>query len=461
MTRLLVRRKNSQLHFRIIILFTLLFSVFITSCIKSPEKIGAEIMPENSKIKVAWTDTSTVYAYSTLVDSIRTDEVVYNYLGSIVDPVFGSTIAGFYTEFLLSSVAGEQDPFGPNPQLDSLVLQLAYRGYYGDTNTTLVVHAYEMQELMNIEDEYYSNHIFQTGAEDYMNYSFLPHPNDSTQVIDTVAGDTNMYGAVQRFDLSSFNPGLGMKLLSADSLQMSSSTDFRNFFNGLFVITEPISSDGSLLRFDLTDAKSGLIIYYSNDTADSLAYGYTISSFTPRVNRYEHNYLNADAEFKSQVIDGDTALGQTKFYAQGLAGVRSVIKFPYLREWSRLGNYGINEAKLIFSGFEAEPYLGEPYALLLVKAKEDGTGEILEDQWEGESFFGGTYNSGSREYVFRITNHLQNLIADSSLTDYGLYMYVNSGSINPRRMIFNGNLPSSDTVSPFRLEMVVSDLNDH
>ena len=83
-------------------------------------------MPENSKIKVVWNDTTTVYAYSTVVDSIRSDEFVYNYLGSIVDPVFGSTIAGFYTEFLLSSISGEKDPFGPNPQLDSLVLQLAY-----------------------------------------------------------------------------------------------------------------------------------------------------------------------------------------------------------------------------------------------------------------------------------------------------------------------------------------------
>ena len=461
MTRLLVRSKNNQLHFHIIILLTLLFSVFITSCIKSPEKIGAEIMPENSKIKVAWTDTTTVYAYSTVVDSIRSDELVYNYLGSIVDPVFGSTIAGFYTEFLLSSISGEKDPFGPNPQLDSLVLQLAYRGYYGDTNTSLIAHAYEMRELMNIEDEYYSNHIFQTGAEDYMNYSFLPRPNDSTQVIDSVAGDTNMYGAVQRFDLSSFNPGLGAKLLAADSLQMSSSTEFRNYFNGLFIITEPISSDGSLLRFDLADAKSGLIIYYSNDTADSLAYGYTISSFTPRVSRYEHNYFNADAEFKNQVINGDTSLGTNKFYAQGLAGVRSEIKFPYLREWSRLGNYGINEAKLIFSGFEEEPYNGEPYTLLLLKTKADGTGDLLEDQWEGENFFGGTYDSARREYVFRITNHLQELIADSSIIDYGLYMYVVSGSINPQRMIFNGNTPLNDSVKPFRLEMVISDLNDH
>ncbi len=455
MTISLVRSKNSKLPF----LFTFLIVIILafTSCVKSPNKIGAEIMPENSKLKADWTDTTTVYAFAEIIDSVRSDELSYNYLGSIVDPVFGSTIAGIYTEFSLSSLNHD---FGPNPQVDSLILQFAYRGYYGDTNSTLIAHAYEMAENIELTSEYFSNLILQQYPEDYLNYSFLPKPNDSTQVIDTVAGDTNMFGAIQKFNLSLYNPGLANKLISVtpeDSI-MYKPSNFREFFKGLYIITEPKDENGILLRFSLADGGSGLVMYYKNDTADSLKYGYPTLT-TPKVNRYEHNYFAAETDFKNQVVNGDTLLGINKFYVQGLGGIRSVIKFPTLREWSRKGNYAINEAKLIFTGLEEEPYNGAPAALLLVKANEDGTQEILEDQYEGETFFGGVYESASREYVFRITNHLQKLIADTSLTDYGLYVYTNASSINPKRFVFNGNESLNDTIKPFRLEMVVSDLN--
>ncbi len=451
----LVKSRFIRLYLLLAILIVTAFT--LTSCIKSPNTIGVEIMPEDSKLRAIWTDTTSVYAYSELSDSLRTDELSYNYLGSMVDPVFGSTITGIYTEFGLSALNHD---FGPNPQVDSLILQIAYRGYYGDTNSTLVAHAYELAENIQLGNSYYSNLILQQYANDYLNYSFLPKPNDSTQVIDTIAGDTNMYGAVQRFNLSNYNIELANKLISVtpeDSVMFKPS-NFKEFFKGLYLITEPKDQNGILLRFSFADVGSGLVMYYKNDTADSLRYGYP-SATAPRVNRYEHNYFNADADFSNQVISKDTSLGINKFYVQGLAGVRGVIKFPTLREWARKGYYAINEAKLIFTGFEADPYFGAPGALLLVKVNEDGTQSVLEDQYEGATYWGGTYESGSHEYVFRITNHLQELISDTTLTDYGLYVYTNSSSINPKRFIFNGNQPLNDTLRPFRLEMIITDLN--
>lgn len=459
MTRSLERSKLNLLH----ILFIIVLSIFasgLISCIKSPNKIGAEILPEDSKLKVHKTDTTTVYAYSEVVESVRSDELIYNYLGSIVDPVFGSTIAGIYTQFSLSSLGHD---FGSNPQLDSLILQIAYKGYYGDTNSTLIAHAYELEleEALHWDSAYYSNLILPHGPDDYLNYTFVPKPSDSTSVIDTIAGDTTMFGAVQRFNLSDYNPALGNKLLSADTVIMGNTIDFRDsFFNGLYLITEPKQQGGVLLRFDLIDSKSGLVLYYKNDEDDSLRYDYTVSSTTPRVSRYENNYFNAAADFKAQTLNGDTLLGSQKFYTQGFAGVKGVIKFPYLREWARRGNIGFNEAKLVFTGYEAEPD-DPPAALLLVKAKEDGTYDLLEDQYEeGANYFDGVYKSSTNEYVFRITNHLQNLISDTSLVDYGLFVYPNASSINPKQFIFNGNQPLSDTINPFRLELIYTDFNN-
>lgn len=457
MIRLSIKNKIIKLPLFSIILLSA-FAMIFSSCEKKANKIGAEIMPENSKLPVFWTDTSSVYAYSEVVDSVRSDNLIYNYFGSMVDPVFGSTTAGIYTQFSLTSL--KQD-FGPNPQLDSLVLQIAYAGYYGDTTSTIVSHAYEIQEDIEYNVDYFSNLILDISSTDYLNYAFNPRPNDTTTVIDTIAGDTTLVGAVQRFNLSNYNPGLGNKLLSVtpDDSVMFNTTNFAEFFKGLYLVSEPTNQDGILLRFDLLDSKTGMILYYKNDTADSLKFGYNISSITPRVSRYQHNYYNAESNFISQIIDGDTSLGIQKFYTQGLAGIRSAIKFPFLREWSRKGKIGINEAKLIFTGFEEEPYNGAPAALLLVKATEDGDYTIIEDQYVGESYYDGVYKSNTNEYVFRITNHLQSLISDTSVVDYGLYLYTNASSINPKRFIFNGTQSVSDTTKPFRLEIIYTDLN--
>jgi len=414
-------------------------------------------MPEDSKLQVYWTDTITVYGYSNRVDSVRSDELSYNYLGAIKDPVFGSVVSGIYTQFTITSLGHD---FGPNPQMDSLILQMAYAGYYGDTSTTILAHAYELEEGLEFDEEYYSNLELQHSISDYLNYSFVAKPNDTTQVIDTIAGDTTQIGPVQRFNLSDNDPALGNKLLLADTGIMSNSETFRDYFNGLYLLTEPSDDDGVLLRFNLLDTKTGMVLYYRNDTADSLRYNYAISSTTPRVAKYIHDYTNAETDFRSQVIDGDTSLGAKKFYSQGFAGIKGVIKFPHLREWSRNGNIAVNEAKLFFTGFEEEPYNGAPAAMLLVKATEDGDYELIEDQYQGETFYDGVYKSSTNEYVFRVTNHLQSLISDSTLIDYGLYIFTNASSINPKRYVFNGYQPENDTVSPFRLELIYTDLTD-
>lgn len=240
-------RSLERSRFILHILYIIVLSVFasgVVSCVKSPNKIGANILPEDSKLKVYWTDTTSVYAYSEIVDSIRSDELTYVYLGSIVDPVFGSTVAGFYTQFTLSSLGHD---FGPNPQLDSLILYLAYMGHYGDTNSNLVAHAYELDEGMELDQEYYSNLILQYSPDDYLNYSFIPKPNDTTTIIDSVANDTTLIGAVQKFYLSDYNPDLGNKLLSADTSIMGNTNDFNILKGQNKVITENFKRKFKLL----------------------------------------------------------------------------------------------------------------------------------------------------------------------------------------------------------------------
>ena len=62
------------------------------------------VQPAGDKLNVVYIDTCTLVAYTVKDDSIRTDNTVYNLLGSNNDPVFGKNTASFYSQVLLSQI---------------------------------------------------------------------------------------------------------------------------------------------------------------------------------------------------------------------------------------------------------------------------------------------------------------------------------------------------------------------
>jgi hypothetical protein len=393
---------------------------------------------------VEWNDTTTIYAYSVPADSVRSDNLNRNYLGSAHDPDFGTTTAGIYTQFSLS--AFDHD-FGPNPQLDSLVIQLLYTGdSYGDTTTPLTIHAYQVEEDFYFDSVYYSNIDLTAGETDYSNYTFTPLPNDSV----VVEGDT--LPALLRIPLD-FSTELGEYLLNASDEAMENTENFHDYFKGLYLVTDEMEQGGSLFTFDLVQNISRMTIFYSNDGEDSLRFEYLITSSMARLARYIHNFETGSPEFQQQVLQGDTLLGQQQFYLQGLGGVSSVIRFPHLEAWRDQNPVGLNEAKLVLTGLE-EPANGAPPQLLLAQFKEDGNLELMPDYFEGEEYFNGFYNPSSNSYIFRITLYLQDFINDETKIDYGLSLFVNNPWARPENFILNGNQPVSDTAVRLKLELL-------
>jgi len=239
---------------------------------------------------------------------------------------------------------------------------------------------------------------------------------------------------------------------------------FQDFFKGLFVQSEPIYDDGTIVYFGLSSSNTKLSLYYSskaNDTAemqDSLRYDYYISSTTATVNKYEHDYNSADPDFKSQVLNGDTLLGLQKFYAQGYGGVQSIIKIPHLNRWAQLGEVAINEAKLVLPGISNDEFYEAPYQMYLLEIGEDGLGVSLPDQAIGEFYFGGDYNESTNSYEFRITRYIQSLISDTTQVNNGLYLFLFGGSVHPERFIFKGSEIDADTSRRLKLELLFTDL---
>jgi len=434
-----------------ILIFTLPF--LLVNCNKDPERIGVDLQPEDDRLEVYVSDTTSVYAYSVLVDSIRTDETSVSMLGSYYDPVFGSSTSSIYTQIRLSTTS---TTFGVAPVLDSIVLAFEYTGsYYGDTSyfQNFKVFRINEDEIILGDSSYYSNQELQSD-EEIANVYIQPSPTDSVMV------DTLKYKAQLRIPLSE---EFGYAILNADTADLASNDAFLEFLPGVYVTSEQVYWGGAILAFDLVAVNSRMSIYYSNDDeGDSLSYDFTISSGNARFMNFEHyNYENADASFKAQVYNEDTALGDDKLYLQAMAGVKVRFKFPYIKDWLNNGDIAINEARLIISNYHPDDNFAPPGELVVLKRNDDGTAGFIPDQFEGTGYYGGQYDYESGEYFFRISRQVQYLLTDGA-EDYGMELVVSGGSLMPNRSLLVGPNPgpANDLSKRLKLQIIYTDITN-
>lgn len=409
---------------------------FFSTCKKEPQELGLDLV-ENNPLEVAFSDTTSVVAYSQREDSIRTDETSVALLGNMFDPVFGKTTAIVFTQISLSSASPD---FGTNPQCDSLVFSLQYTGYYGDTTTPQTFRFYEITEQMYLDSSYYSNELLAYDPVALENHTFAPRPTDSVLV------DTTKFEPHLRFVM---NPALGNLILTAPESALDSNVSFREYFKGLAIVPDDVASGpgrGALLYFNFYANISRINLYYHNDEEDSLVYRLSLNSTSNArfVHFDHHGYEDASDIFRQQTIMGDTTLGQNQVYIQPMAGVKVKIEFPTLLNWVKENNIAVNEAQLIFYNQEPEGYYPAPVRLALYKLNDDGTLGFLIDQSEGDTYFDGLY-SGNR-YRFRINRYMQQVF-NGDESNNGLYLFPSGASISASRVVLNGSQSVADKIT--------------
>jgi hypothetical protein len=420
--------------------------VLLLSCEKDPDLVGMDITPEQDQLFVNITDTFTINAYSVTEDSLITASTSLNLVGGAYDPVFGKVTAGFATQLFLSSV---NPSFGTHPVMDSLVLILAYNGYYGDTNTLQTLHVYELDETIYLDSTYYSTRPALHKGVDYAHHTFYPRPTDSLVIgEDTVP-------PILRLNLGKIRPDLAEKILNTPTENLVSNSKFIEYFKGIYVSADPVNYGGSILYFNLQSGNTRFRMYYHNSDEDSLYYDFTVSTYSARYNNFNHyNYAFANQAFRHQVIYKDTALGNELLYIQGLSGCKVKMKFPFLKQWAATHKVAINEAQLILPVYEDSPELAPVIKLLPVLIDEDGGYSSLPDASSsyGDYYFGGSYSSGMNEYRFRITHYIQNLIKENYV-DRGMYMQVSGASVRANRVLLSG---AKHSTRPMKLRITYS-----
>ncbi len=437
---------------RMLAITLVIASVGLSSCKKTPKTIGDNLQPQNSYIKVFSSEDRDIVALTQHVDSLLTSTSTTLLIGCMHDDIFGISLSQTFTQ-ISPTVIGQV--WGDNAVADSIVLQLSYNGFHGDTTTYQTFVVRELDEAFTDSTKCYSNTLLAVKDNILAEYTFQPHPNKYSNI-----DDDSLTKAVLRIPL---DISLGQSFIENED-KFETLDGFLDFFKGLNISCQPdipmLGSTGATCFFDATNSYTYVRLYYHNDT-DTLSYDFNITSDNKHFCNYSHDYEAAMAP-----INFNDSTDSRYLYVQGIAGVMTWIKFPNIASWAKSFNTNvlINEAKLIMKG-APESINGAtndtatftpPAQLIIAKKTGEGTYAILDDQYVGSEYYGGQYDSRSGTVYFRLNSYIQNLILDGpDAENLGLYIYVNAGSYTPRRWIFNGP-DYQDIENNLRLELTYS-----
>ena len=422
------------------------------SCRKSPETIGNNLISDNNYIDVFHTDTVEIACHSFIEDSVKTKNVTYALLGATKDPIFGTSEAGFYTQFRMS-VAGQN--FGENAVMDSLVLQLSVANYYGDTSVMQTVHVYTMTDTLSTETTYVSfSEVPYDPIDQADGHHFRPYPKTTVNIV----GSDTIKHAIIRIPL---RDELGEYLMNLDTTSYTQPDYFKKDFMGLYVTCDPVSQPGAITSINLTDNTYTLLqlYYHAADTPEKpMRYDYYVTTSDVFFNHIDHDYSQGNPEFIDQLINGNFATGQETVYLQTMGGVRTRILFPNLEHWGDTleeGHIVINEAKLILpvAEWSVDSTFTVPSTLVLLGFNADSTTYLLPDYYEGNAYFGGSYSSTNKEVMFRVSEYVQSMIMGKK-DNVGVSLGINGASYNAQRMVING--PQSTEEKKMHLEVTYS-----
>jgi len=409
--------KEKRLTMAAIFLFVGIIT--ISSCKKVESDLGVDVLPSTDQLGLE-VDTLQMNTYTTLEDSLRSDEFSNNMLGSYADETFGKTKASFYTQVRLSTIPTFTDL--ANTVVDSVVLSLKITGHYGDqSNQTFEV--YRLTENIYRDSSYY---MHTTKTYDALNNlvdplfaTFTPSATNKP-VIDGETLDPQI-----RIRLKN---SFGDTILHSNSL--TSETVFGDYFKGLFVTVTQELSDGGVYYLDLEHADSKISIYYHNSTEDSLKYDLVINDKCARFTSTEHDYTGTKVEMQL----ADSTLGNEYYYVQAGHGVVGNVSIPDLSNLTADGRIIINRAELYLP---VQYYTTDPFAPpeRMVAYGVDDENEIftMADFALGVSIYGGNYNDEKKAYVFNIIRYIQDVINGDLMN-------------NPIRIVSGGSVVSTNQV---------------
>lgn len=396
-------------------LLTLLISLFILGACQNTDSIGLDVDPATG-ISGNFIDTVTVRSSTVREDSILTNTLSQYPLGYFNDPILGKTAANIAMSL---TMVNSNITFGTAPVLDSAVLVLHYGDeFYGDSTSKLRIEVRQLADQLSKSKSYFNNAPFNVSPTVIGSQLVTIRRKDSVKVNQIVTGKPDVVKTKAPQIRIPINASfINSNFINAAPANFSTQALFLKFIKGLHLrVNESQSSGpGGIAFLNLTDS-SRLDIYYKN--TNGTAIDTTLLSF-PIVNgsepvaaQFTHDYNGTAVQ--TQLNNPSTQYDVT--YVQGLAGLRTKIRFPNLDKLKALGNITINKAELVVTVVGGTDNYKPSPRLLLYTNDIASQRQFIPDFGTNPSVgltdfdFGGFYDPANKRYKFVVTTYLQDIL---------------------------------------------------
>jgi len=420
---------------------TLLFS-----CTRiSTSELGIDFLSQDAiatKDTILDVETETVL----MEDSLRIYSTDQQVLGDITnDPIFGKTSASLFLQlkpsFYPFYIKGTKDSI----VVDSAVLILSYKGFYGDSTKPVKIYVNKIDPATPLEvGKYYASNY--ANAYGIRKGASVGNPKifDFATAKDSI--NDRFENASNQIRLR-LNQSIGVELLKTydSNGAYRNDTTFRNAFPGFALTTNAADNHNALIQLALLDSNTKLALYYSTSATGSVTRDTLVSYF-----RFSY-YAAQNANFiqrnraASEIANHLNGFAKDSLvYVQTSPGTMVKIKVPGLKTFK---NKIIHRAELIAEQVPddarlttTDSYMTAPNFLFL-GVYDTATKQLrsVPNDYQGVmnpqalAQFGGQKISKSLNgysnvatYNFNVSRYVQGLIARTdSLFDFRLYAPVN------------------------------------
>jgi hypothetical protein len=300
------------------ILFFVLFSMQMGSCVEVDNTFGTEYIPDNQIMRVLRDSTFRIDTYNVTNDSLVTSGMLSGYIGGYHDPLSGSAVdAGLI--FQIEPLSDPDSLVRPQLQIDSAFLVLGITDRFGKTDVEQTFDLYELTRPIHYDSVYYNR--------------FDPTPIlESSPLLNfTLSGDETAI----KYDLK----GLPLIDRLIDTANYRDYKTLREQFEGFYIKPRQAMQDAALHRVDLslsTTTSNGIWLYYRYyvEKGDSMSSTKTAfyrvdppSTDKPTVNQSVNVVTHDFSNVKPEVRLNDRSVPVPTTYMQGFAGIKTSFEF--------------------------------------------------------------------------------------------------------------------------------------
>ncbi|UKJ07567.1 DUF4270 family protein [Solitalea lacus] len=456
-------------------LLILLISLFIFSGCENPDGIGLDNTDYQNGKQI---DTFTVQTQLVADPKVRTDnKFTYNglstpnlfnkLLGYMNDDVFGKSYAEINSQLVRPDTSVFKFP--AESTLDSAVLTLAYKDtsalantFYGSATSKLKVVVEELSDPLRVDTSYYSDHFFNVKNIFVGGGFFTPNPKTKVKIMDFIKGKPDTLKAVAGHIRIPIDKNYAItKFIEAPNGVYDNAAKFNEYMKGLKIRIDAGQTTGSggAVYLNVSNSElSALSLYYHKVGGDTTVRSLKLSGSVAQTNYFKHDYAGSIIE---TLLSGGTN-NQQFAYVQAMAGVKTKVKFPYIKQLVKDNKKAINKAELVITIDPGTTGTFTTPARIILNKGLDNAGSYIQiadlsvaDHRMSPPAAGlsGLYNTSKKTYAVLVTKYIQDIL-DGKETDDNLFLTFDNPAASAERAVLGG--PKGPSYS-MKLRIIYSD----